>query len=66
MKKGSQGIKKAGMLESMFCIRPEDLPLDHVLQNAPEDSPFTEALRNSGMREASASLRSLVVVFLHM
>ena len=53
-------------MKSMFLIRPEDLPLDHVLQSGPEDSPFTKALRNSGMREASASLRSLVVVFLHM
>lgn len=63
-KKGSQEIEKAGMLEEMSFIRPEDLPPDHVLQDGLEDSPFTKVLRNAWMRETLASLGILAVVFL--
>lgn len=49
----------------MSFIRPENPPFDHVFKDGLRDTSFTEALGNAWMREALATLRSLVVVFFY-
>ena len=48
----------------MYYVRSEDPAENSVLQESPEDTPFTKAINNALMTVAAQSLKNLVVALL--
>lgn len=57
-------LRDVGIPALMYYVRSEDPAENSVLQESPEDTPFTNAINNALMTGTTQSLKNLVVALL--
>ena len=57
---GIKSVREVGRQECIYYTRPDDSPVDYAAGKNPEDTPFTETIRNALGSWVSALLKHLV------
>lgn len=53
VEKKIKSLNGMGMLEWIYSVKQENIPVHYVSQSHPEDTPFTKAVGNELMRRVS-------------